>query len=269
MSVPSLLATPHAWDLVAGGYADVSFDQLAAYSADALALAKVESGESILDVAAGPGVLALQAAGSAREVHALDFSRSMLDQLRARMTSARISNLQLHEGDGQALPYADSSFDAAFSMFGLIFFPDRARGFAELYRVLRPGGRAVVSSWQPLTRVPLLLDVSEALAAELAQAPVGDGKGPLSEPDELAREMSAAGFEVRVEERSHALEAESIDALWAGLRRTLARVVLLENQLGAAAFEPVAAGIRRRLRERYPGPQRVEMPAWLALGKKG
>jgi SAM-dependent methyltransferase len=269
MSAPSPLATPLAWDLVAAGYADVSFDQFAKYSADALVLAQLARGERILDVAAGPGSLALQAAQTAREVCAVDFSSSMLQQLRSRMGTAGIQNIEPREGDGQALPYPDGSFDAAFSMFGLIFFPDRARGFAELFRVLRPGGRAVVSSWQPMTRVPLLVDVFAALSAELPQVPFGDGKGPLSDSAELRSEMSAAGFEVCVEERVHVLEASSIDELWAGMRRSLAPLVLLEHRLGAPAFEPIAAGIERHLRERYQGAQRVEMPAWLALGKKG
>ncbi|MDB4990339.1 MAG: hypothetical protein JWN04_5517 [Myxococcaceae bacterium] len=268
MSSPSPLATPLAWDLVAGGYAAVSFDQFAKYAADALSLAKVVAGERIVDVAAGPGSLALSAATIAAEVCALDFSRNMLDQLRARMAAANISNIDVREGDGQALPYPDACFDAAFSMFGLIFFPDRARGFAELSRVLRPGGRAVVSSWHPMTRVPVLVDVFAALAAELPELPFGDGKGPLTDADDLRREMSAAGFEVQIEERTHALEAESIGALWAGMRRSLAPLVLLEQRMGHAAFAPVAAGIEQRLSERYRGALRVEMPAWLALGTK-
>lgn len=253
---------------MAEGYAAVSFEQFALYAADALTLASINGSDRIVDVAAGPGSLSIQASLLAREVCALDFSRNMLEELRARMVSAGRSNIEVREGDGQALPYDEASFDAAFSMFGLIFFPDRARGFGELHRVLRPGGRAVVSSWQPMGRVPLLVDVFSALAAELPQVPFGDGKGPLSDPAELEREMRAAGFEVRVEERTHALEADGIEALWAGMRRSLAPLVLLEQRLGPDAFAPIATNIERKLRERYRGPLRVEMPAWLALGTK-
>lgn len=265
---PSPLATPLPWNLVANGYADVNFEHFARYSADALSLAEVKAGESVLDVAAGPGSLVLQVAEVAREVAAIDFSADMLAELRARVEARGITNVDVREGDGQALPYEDGRFDAAFSMFGLMFFPDRARGFAELRRVLGRGGRAVVSSWQPMSRVPLLIAVFEALAAELPQIPLGDGKGPLTDPDDLRREMEAAGFDVTVHDRTHAIETPDVDAFWRDMRRGLAPMVLLENKMGAEAFAPVAEGIHRRLRERFTGPVRVEMPAWLALGRR-
>lgn len=266
---PSPLATPLAWNLVSTGYAEESFGQFEKYSADALALAGVSAADRVLDVAAGPGSLVVQAARRVAEVQAIDFSVDMLQQLHARVTQAGLTNVTAREGDGQALPYEDARFDAAFSMFGLIFFPDRARGFRELLRVLKPGGRAVVSSWQPMGRVPMLVSVFEALAAELPNLPFGDGKGPLSDPAEFEREMTAAGFrEVRIEERVHAIETENIDAFWASMRRSLAPLVLLEHRMGAAAFAPVVEGIERRLRARHTGAIRVEMPAWLALGRK-
>jgi ubiquinone/menaquinone biosynthesis C-methylase UbiE len=266
---PSPLATPLAWNLVSAGYAEESFEQFAKYSADALALAGVSAQDRVLDVAAGPGSLVVQAARRVAEVQAIDFSVDMLRQLEARVAQAGLDNVTAHEGDGQALPFEDARFDAAFSMFGLIFFPDRAKGFAELQRVLKPGGRAVVASWQPMGRVPLLVSVFEALAAELPNLPFGDGKGPLSDPADFEREMTAAGFrDVRIEERMHAIETESIDLFWKSMRRSLAPLVLLESRMGAEAFAPVSEGIERRLRERYTGALRVEMPAWLALGWK-
>jgi SAM-dependent methyltransferase len=267
---PSPLATPLAWNLVSTGYAEESFDQFAKYSADALQLAQVKPGERVLDVCAGPGSLVVQAASLVGEVQAIDFSADMLQQLSARVKEHGLSNVSAREGDGQALPYADAGFDAAFSMFGLIFFPDRARGFRELLRVLRPGGRAVVSSWQPLARVPTLVAVFQALAQELPNLPFGDGKGPLSDAEEFRAEMSAAGFQnVQIVERIHAEDAPSIDEFWRVMRRSLAPLVLLEHKLGSAAFEAVAAGIERRLKETYKGPVRVEMPAWLGIGQKG
>jgi SAM-dependent methyltransferase len=265
---PSPFATPLAWNLVASGYADETLDHFTGYAADALALAGVGPGERVVDVAAGPGSLSLQAAARARDVAALDFSVEMLAELRARMQTRGLTNVDAVEGDGQALPYEDARFDAAFSMFGLMFFPDRARGFAELHRVLRPGGRAVVSSWQPMPRASLLTTVFEALAAELPHLPFGDGKGPLSDPEDFRREMSAPGFTVTVEPSVHAREWPTAGAFLTTLRRSLAPLVLLEHNMGAEAFAPVIAGIERRLRERCPGVARVEMPAWLALGRR-
>lgn len=87
----------------------------------------------------------------AAHVDAVDFSSAMLDTLRARADG--LDHVHLHEADGQALPFPDGIYDAGFSMFGLMFFPDRARGWAGLRRVLRPGGRAVVASWHPLDQI--------------------------------------------------------------------------------------------------------------------
>lgn len=265
---PSPLATPLAWDLVAPGYAAEAFDQFSLFAADALELAQVKAEDRVLDVATGPGSLSLQAAGLAREVVGLDFSPAMLGQLRARMNARGIQNLSVLEGDGQALPFEEASFDAAFSMFGLMFFPDRAKGFSELYRVLKPGGRAVVSSWRPMPNVPFLWAVFEALSVEMPNLPLGDGKGPLCSTEVFTSEMSAAGFDVTIEERVHGNEWASVDVCWAGLRKTLAPLVLLEHKLGKEAFEPIATGIQRRLHEKFPGAVLFEMPALLALGKK-
>ncbi len=268
-SAPSPLATPLAWNLVSAGYVQENLEHFIAYAKDALDLANVRTGERILDVAAGPGSLAVQAAQRVGEVQALDFSPDMLVHLKERAQAAGVSNVYAREGDGQALPYDDSSFDAAFSMFGLIFFPERAKGFAELFRALRPGGRAVVSSWQPMTRVPVLVSVFEALAAELPNMPFGDGKGPLSDPADFRRELSEAGFtRVDVVERVHGFDVADADALWVSMRRSLAPLVLLEHRMGSEAFAPIAAGMQRRLRERHPGPLRIEMPAWLGIGHK-
>ena len=268
MGAPSPLAEPLAWDLVANGYAEINFDSFAEFAADALALLQLKDDERLLDVACGPGSLTIQAARTASKVAALDFSASMLKQLEQRLHQAGLHNVEVHHGDGQALPFADHHFDVACSMFGLMFFPDRVRGFAELHRVLRPGGRAVVSSWHPMSTVPVMAELFAALAAELPQVPFGDGKGPLIDPDDLRREMSDAGFEVQIESRRHGFEAPSAEELVNQLLRSMAPLVLLEHRLGKEAFRPVVAGLRRRLEEAHPGPIEVQMSAWLALGTR-
>lgn len=268
-AAPSPLATPLAWNLVSAGYVTENLPHFIAYSKDALDLAQVGANDRILDVAAGPGSLVVQAAARVKEVHALDFSADMLAHLKASVAAAGITNVSAREGDGQALPYDAASFDAAFSMFGLIFFPDRAKGLSELARVLKPSGRCVIASWQPMTRVPVLVSVFEALAAELPNMPFGDGKGPMSDPEDMRRELDAAGFErVEVVERVHAFTMPDADALFDSMRRSLAPLVLLEHRIGAEAFAPIAAGMQKRLRERYRGALHVEMPAWLGLGHK-
>lgn len=269
MTTTSPLGIASTWDRVASGYAEEVTEFLGAYAHDALRLAAVTHRDRVLDVACGPGTLTLPAARVARSVDALDFSARMVTLLRERVEMAPTgARVEICEGDGQSLPYEPEVFDAAFSMFGLIFFPDRARGLSELFRVLRPGGRAVVSSWQPMLRMPTLTAVFEAMAAEHPGFSVGDGRGPLCEPEELRAEMRAAGFIVAVEPRTHRYLVPDARELLRVLRRSFVPLVLLEQQLGAAAFDGLMAAVERRLRNHLPSTPVLEMPAWLALGHK-
>lgn len=263
---PGPLATPLAWDLVAEDYATEIVPQFEKYAIDALRLAKAAEGDRVLDVAAGPGTLSLLAAQFA-DVTAIDFSEPMIARLQARAAVAGF-RIDARVGDGMALPFEDGSFDVAFSMFGLIFFPDRAKGFRELARVLRPGGRAVVASWAPMDQIPLLGELFAGIREALPGLPFGEGKGPLGDAREFEAEMAGAGFqEVQVEEVSHAMEAPSLEELWASMRRSNVALVLLREKLGEEAWGAMDRAVLERLRGRFgSGPQRVEMIANLGLG---
>jgi SAM-dependent methyltransferase len=268
----SPLSTPQPWDLVADGYLSENVTHFERYAADALQLARFADVPEarVVDVAAGPGTLALLAARTAAHVDAIDFAPAMIAHLRRRVAEAGLTNVDARVGDGQALPYPDRSADLAFSLFGLMFFPDRARGFAELRRVLVPGGRAVVSSWKPMDGAPLVAALFGAIAAESPSPgmPQPAQKGPLSDADDLRAEMSAAGFHgVDVVERVHALEWPDFEECWRSASRGFAPLVLMKARLGEAAFAPVADRIRARVaRAIGTGPGRSEMPAWLGVG---
>ena len=265
LDLSSITEAP-AWDRVASSYASFVADHLGLYAQDAIQLAQVDEGDEVLDVATGPGTLALQAARIAR-VHALDFSAQMLEQLRYRATENALPNLILQQGDGQALPYDDASFDVAFSMFGLFMFPDRGKGFAELARVLRPRGRAVVASWQPQDAIVAFSTISAELAKESGTAGFGDQ--PLADAAVLKAEMSAAGFDVEVHPTVHIWSTPSLELLWEGLKRAHVALGVASEQLSPARFEDLLNRIRGRLEhELGTGPQAIEMPAWLALGHR-
>ncbi|WP_438001121.1 methyltransferase domain-containing protein [Sorangium sp. So ce185] len=265
---PSPLATPVAWEMVAGDYAVDVVPHFERYAADALRLAAIGPGARVLDVAAGPGTLSLLAAREA-QVTALDFSPAMVERLRERAARAGLA-VDARVGDGMALPFEDGAFDAAFSMFGLMFFPDRDRGFRELFRVLRPGGRAVVGSWAPMDRSPIMDELFSALRAELPGLPFGEGKAPLGDPAEFRAEMEAAGFrDVSVREVEHAWEAASTEELWGSMRRSNAPLVLLRDKLGEARWDELGEAILARLQARFgEGPQRLGMVANLGAGTR-
>jgi ubiquinone/menaquinone biosynthesis C-methylase UbiE len=267
---PSPLATPEPWDLVRDGYVSELWEQFSAYAKDALDFAQVLPGADVLDVCTGPGTLAMQAALSARRVACVDFSPRMLEECRRRADLAGLTNVETVQADGQALPFEDASFDRSFSMFGLIFFPDRNAGFRELHRVLRPGGRAVVSSWRPFELVPPIKAAFEILLELMPELPFGKSKAPLGEANDFRAELEAAGFvSVDVRVVSHKNTAESPAAFWASMARSTAPFVLLRRRLGEERWSELSARIFERLTERFgPGPLDVEPQALLGTGTK-
>lgn len=268
----SPMATPVPWDLVSTAYSEEVVPLFEHFSREALRLAAPPAGAPIVDVACGPGTLSFLAAAAGHTVDALDFSPQMLAQLEARRSRQHETPITAQHGDGQALPYADATFGAAFSMFGLMFFPDRAAGFRELRRVLVPGARAVVSSWPRFEDNAIFAAMFGAIRTALASilpagAPTPPAADmPLSTPDLCRAEMSAAFADVEVHCIVHAQHAASADDLWASLKRTMAPVVLMQRNLGdkfAAVDAAAATAIRAAAGD---GPIEVSMPAWLTVG---
>lgn len=106
----------------------------------------VRPGDRFLDVAAGTGNVALEAARRGAAVTAVDVTPRMLDLGRARAEGAGLEVTWV-EADAEDLGVGDAAFDVVASAFGVIFAPHPAVAVAELRRVLRPGGRAGLTAW--------------------------------------------------------------------------------------------------------------------------
>ncbi len=110
--------------------------------------AGVEPGMELLDVACGAGNATIPAAREGARVTGLDFSPDLLAIARERAADAMVE-IDWVEGDAQALPFDDASFDRVISTFGHMFAPDHERTGAEMRRVCRPGGTIAVACWTP------------------------------------------------------------------------------------------------------------------------
>jgi SAM-dependent methyltransferase len=121
-----------------------------AYTAERLADAlQLLPGERVLDVACGSGNGAIAAARrSWVPVTGLDFVPALLERARERAAAERL-DLELVEGDAQALPFEDGAFDVTMSIYGAMFAPDQEKTAAELLRVTKPGGRIGMANWVP------------------------------------------------------------------------------------------------------------------------
>jgi SAM-dependent methyltransferase len=108
----------------------------------------LEPGMKVLDVACGTGNLALPAARTGAEVTGVDIAPNLIEQARenARREGLKV---QFDEGDAEALPYNDASFDVVVTMFGAMFAPRPELVAAELKRVCRPGGVIAMANWTP------------------------------------------------------------------------------------------------------------------------
>ena len=108
----------------------------------------IEAGDRVLDVAAGTGNAAIEAAKRGAEVVASDLTPELFEAGRARAEAAGVE-LEWVEADAEALPFEDESFDVVISSIGVMFAPHHQEAADELVRVCRSGGKIALLSWTP------------------------------------------------------------------------------------------------------------------------
>ncbi|KIQ06172.1 MULTISPECIES: class I SAM-dependent methyltransferase [Pseudomonas] len=183
---------PDHWNVAARHYQQTAEPFTAHFARAALARLALGPHSHVLDVAAGTGALALAAARTGAQVLATDFSPAML----ACVAAQGLPNVKTRVMDGQALDLPDASFDAVFSIFGVIMFPDWRKGLAEMQRVTRPGGFGVVASWQKQGAATFLLlgSIRRNLFPERVGMTMPEAVLALSEPDDFAAALIEAGY---------------------------------------------------------------------------
>ena len=128
------------------------FGQIARFYAnqaeDFISRLELKPGMNVLDVACGTGNLAIPAAKTGATVTGVDIAPNLVEQARENAKAAGL-NAKFDEGDAEALPYPDASFDAVVTMFGAMFAPRPELVAAELKRVCRPGGLIAMANWTP------------------------------------------------------------------------------------------------------------------------
>jgi SAM-dependent methyltransferase len=131
-----------------GDYPAVASDVIAALGPELVAASGLGAGDRVLDVAAGSGNAAVPAARTGARVTASDLTPELFP---AGRDFARREGVELdwEEGDAEALPHADGSFDVVLSCVGVMFAPHHREAADELVRVCRPGGTIALLSWTP------------------------------------------------------------------------------------------------------------------------
>jgi len=192
--------------------------------------ANIEPGEIVLDLGSGAGIdvfLAARAVGEKGRVIGVDMTPSMIERARRNCEEAGISNVEFRLGEIEHLPVADNSVDVVVSNCVINLSPEKAQVFAEAYRVLKPGGRLIVSD------LVLKQKLSEKLRNDVS-AYVGCVAGA-SMKEEYLEFIRVAKFEnvEVVTENSYDAGLEMVET---SLRDEAMRAVL---SLKMRAFKPV------------------------------
>jgi SAM-dependent methyltransferase len=264
----AIRAFEHArWERAAGVYGATFAGATRPFIEALLDAAQVARGTRMLDIACGPGFLT--SAGRARGAVArgLDFSPAMLEIARARDTEVRFD-----EGDAEALPYVDASFDSVVANFGIHHVPRPWFALNESYRVLRQSGRVAFSFWaEPAENVAWGL-VFDAVRrhGDRAAAQVPAPGGGFDTAAQCADALRAAGFADCTTQRMYATwRHRDARALVAALQGGTARMAALLEAQRPDATAAIVADIAARA-ECYRDADGIAVPiaAVIACGVK-
>jgi ubiquinone/menaquinone biosynthesis C-methylase UbiE len=140
----------YGWDKAAAYYENCWLNQLRPAHDSLLHSANIQPNENILDIAAGTGLITFRMSekiGSNGKIIATDISDKMVRIGTKKITSENIKNIIFKRMDAEKLTFKDQTFDLVTCALGLMYFPDPDISLSEMFRVLKPNGRAVVAVW--------------------------------------------------------------------------------------------------------------------------
>jgi SAM-dependent methyltransferase len=159
--------------------------------------ADVREGETVVDIGSGAGIdcfVAARAVGPTGHVIGIDMTPAMIEAASANAREAGLDNVEFRLGDAESMPVDDASVDWVFSNCVINLAPDKPRVFAEVARILRPGGRVAISDI-------VLSDDLPPRVVESVDALIGCIAGAIGEQDYLAAMREAGLTDVEVRER--------------------------------------------------------------------
>ncbi len=200
-------APVEAWDAIAALYDKHVAPGESELATAGLRLAGLQTGDTFLDVAAGPGGLSVPAARLGAKVLATDWSPKMIEHLNARVVAEGL-DAEGRVMDCHALDLPDHTYDVTGSLFGVMLVPDQAQALREMVRVTKPGGRVLVIAYGNPSEFEAL-----HLFIAAAQAVVPTFEGPaedepllefqVADPDVLLQRLVDAGLRDVTVDTSH------------------------------------------------------------------
>jgi SAM-dependent methyltransferase len=186
-----------------------------------LARADPQPGQTVIDIAAGPGDLGFQAAarvGGEGRVISTDFSPEMVEVARRLGESRGLENVEYRVLDAERMDLEDGSVDAALCRWGYMLMADPAAALSETKRVLRDGGPLAFAVWAPPERNPWAAVPAMALVQRGHMAPPGPGAPgifAMADPDRIRALVTGAGFaDLQLEEVLFDFHYADFDDAW-------------------------------------------------------
>lgn len=266
-----------AWDEIAQGYDRNVTPTHFWLGSEGLSRAGLCAGMRFLDVAAGTGALSIPAARLGAHVVATDQSELMLGLLseRARREGLRIETRVM---DGHALQLDSGSFDMAGSQFGVMLFPDMPKGIKEMVRVVKPGGRVLMTVYGHPAKIEFFrffIAAIQSVRAEFTGPPLDPLPLPfqLQDPAKLRHELERAGLNnTEVETITETLEFGNGQNLWDWLvwSNPIVETVLGSLNLTSAERSTIVQTLDGLVQERADGQAAAMLtnPINIGIGTK-
>lgn len=223
----------------------------APWSAYLIQAANPQPGQHILDVGCGTGIVARRVAPLVEpngRITGLDLNPNMLAVARAAADREHLA-IEWREGPAEKLPFPDRGFDSVLSQFAVMFFASRPAALAEMHRVLKNDGRAIISVFQSLDRHPFYQALDEAIQHHLGMSSVSEIFA-LGHTDKLYKLLTDAGF-ARVEIHSASMVARfpNPEAFLAGEIEVDTAAIPTMQHLDAQARQSLLSAIRQAMEE--------------------
>lgn len=243
-----------AWNLCAERYDRCLTLPFTPVTQKLVGLARLTSGQNVLDVATGGGLAAFMSArqvGPEGRVTGIDLSDAMIELARNRAAKGAVENVDFLQMDAEELGFASQSFDTLLCALGLMLFPQPDKALSEMHRVLRQGGTLALSVFGRGSRVALRAFMDPFIPHMPPPPQRGPSTFGLGHAEVMREALNNAGFSrIRTEQESHVLSFDDVEDVWE-MVISLGRLAQMHSQLSDSEGQGLQQAVLRIARDRY------------------